>query len=136
MEGAVQFIPLIIFIVIVIYFIVSFVKNRKYIKKNIVKSGASQNENEMNPTFYNLGKSLKSSKILIYAVILIVGIAIGSNLISNNQSGNGERVRQLENKVKYLERNQTSAEKNARKIQAIRDCLMADLDTLMCAGVD
>ena len=55
---------------------------------------------------------------------------------SSNENEKDKKIKQLENRVKYLERNQTSAEKNARKIQAIRDCLMADLDTLMCAGVD
>ena len=52
------------------------------------------------------------------------------------ESDNDDEIKQLKSRIKYLERNQTSAEKNSRKIQAIRDCLVADLEKLMCAGVD
>ena len=33
------------------------------------------------------------------------------------ESENDAKIEQLENRIKYLERNQTSAEKNSRKIQ-------------------
>ena len=93
-----------------------------------------------------------SSKTLIYAIILVGVVTIGFGFIlrsidtedlfsfesffKKEKTVQEKRIEQLESRVKYLERNQTSAEKNSRKIQAIRDCLMADLDTLMCAGVD
>ena len=93
-----------------------------------------------------------SSKTLIYAIILVGVVTIGFGFIlrsidtedlfsfesffKKEKTVQEKRIEQLESRVKYLERNQTSAEKNKKTIRDIQDCLMADLEILMCAGID
>ena len=78
---------------------------------------------------FKAGRTLRSSKILIYVVILILGIALGSILTSNKNKA--EKIMALENRINKLESSSNMNKKTQAKIRELQDCInRMDIDEL------